>query len=409
MRIWKHARLAVVVAVVAAIVAVALWPEATAVDLARVDRGPMQVTIDEDGETRVRERFVVSAPVAGRLQRIALEPGDPVVRGRTVVVRLVPGESPLLDPRTRAELAAAEEAARATVGQAQAERDRAAATLEQAQASLQRQERLAGAGGLSREDLESARTTVKTAEGALRAAESGVSRAEYELQLARARLQAPPPPGGRAVDVVAPVDGVVLRRLRESESVVPAGEPLLEIGDPKRLEVVADLLSTDAVRISPGNPVLIDQWGGRHAFQARVRRIEPSGFMKVSALGVEEQRVNVIIDFEAPAAAARALGDAYRVEVRVVVWQESDVLKVPVGSLFRPTALAESGEGGGDEWAAFVVDDGRARLRIVELGQRNNEEAQILSGLEAGRGSRPPSTRHARRRRARHRAAELRA
>ena len=394
MRIWKHARLAVVVAVVAAIVAVALWPETTAVDLARVDRGPLQVTIDEDGETRVRERFVVSAPVAGRLQRIALEPGDPVVRGRTVVVRLVPAESPLLDPRTRAELAAAAEAARATVGQAQAERDRAAATLEMAEASLRRQEKLAAAGGVSREDLESARTTLKTAEGAFRAAESGVSRAEYELQLARARLQTPRPPGGRTVDVVAPVDGVVLKRLRESESVVPAGEPLLEIGDPLRLEVVADLLSTDAVRISPGNPVLIDQWGGRHALQARVRRIEPSGFMKVSALGVEEQRVNVIIDFEAPAAAASALGDAYRVEVRVVVWQEGDVLKVPVGSLFRPSALAEPGEGRGDEWAAFVVNDGRARLRIVELGQRNNEEAQILSGLEAGQAVvlHPPDT-----------------
>jgi HlyD family secretion protein len=383
MPLKRHARLAAVVLVVAAILAAALWPEATEVDLTRVDRGPMQVTIDEDGETRVRERFVVSAPVAGRLLRIELEPGDSVVRGTTVVARLVPGEAPLLDARTRTELAAAIEAARAGVAQAQAERDRAAATLDLARSSLQRQERLGEVGVVSRDDLESARTALKTAEGSLRAAESGVARAEYELQLARARLQAPPS-SGRTVDVVAPVDGVVLKRLHESEVTVPAGEPLLEIGDPRQLEVVADLLSTDAVQVSAGDPVRIEQWGGGHPLEARVRRIEPSGFMKVSALGVEEQRVNVVIDFEEPALAARALGDGYRVEVRVVIWQEEDVLKVPVGGLFRR----------GEAWAVFVVENGRARLQLVELGQRNNEEGQILGGLDAGQAIvlHPPDT-----------------
>jgi len=382
-RLWRHARVAGLILVVAAILAVALWPEATAVDLARAERGPMQVTIDEDGETRVRERFVVSAPVAGRLLRIELEPGDAVVRGRTVVARLVSGEAPLLDPRTRTEFAAAIEAARAAVAQAQAERDRAAATLEQARSSLQRQEKLADAGVVSREELDSARTALKTAEGSLRAADSAVTRTEYELQLARARLQAPPP-AGRAVDVLAPGDGVILKRLHESEAMVPAGEPLLEIGDPTQLEVVADLLSTDAVQVSPADPVLIEQWGGGHSLRARVRRVEPSGFMKVSALGVEEQRVNVVIDFEDPAGAARALGDAYRVEVRVVVWQEQNVLKVPVGSLFRR----------GDDWAVFVVEDGRARLQIVELGQRNSDEAHIVSGLDGGQAIvlHPPDT-----------------
>lgn len=173
---------------------------------------------------------------------------------------------------------------------------------------------------------------------------------------------------------MAPVDGVILKRLRESESVVPVGEPLLEIGDPKRIEIVADLLSTDAVRISPGTPVLIDEWGGDHPLHGRVRRVEPSGFMKVSALGVEEQRVNVIIELEDPASAARKLGDGYRVEVRVVVWREDSVLKVPTGSLFRR----------GDEWAVFVIEEGRARLHIVKLGQRNQSEGQITSGLSAG-------------------------
>jgi HlyD family secretion protein len=375
MTIWSSTgvRLAAVVAVVAALAALAFWPETAEVDVARVERGPMRVTIDEDGETRVRERFIVSAPVAGRLQRIELEPGDPVDRGKTVVVRLVPVESPLLDPRTRAELSAAVDATRAAVGEAQAERDRAATALQQARASRQRQEALAEAGAVSREGVESAQMAERAAESALRAAEAASARAQSELQLAQARLQSPST-RGRTHDVVAPVNGVVLKRLRESESVVAAGEPLLEIGDPQRLEVVADLLSTDAVRVKPGGPVSIEQWGGATPLAGTVRRVEPSGFMKVSALGVEEQRVNVVIDVAEPADAERTLGDAYRVEVRVVVWQAEDVVKVPVGSLFR------RGEG----WAVFVVDGGRARLRVVTLGQRNGEEGQILDGVEPG-------------------------
>lgn len=369
----RHARLVGLALVVAGILAAALWPETITVDVARAGRGPMQVTIDEDGETRVRERFVVSAPVTGRLRRVELEPGDAVVRGRTVVIRLVPTDAPLLDARTRAEATAAVEAARAVVGQARAERERADVALRQARTTLQRQESLAEAGAIAQERLDAARTAAASAESAFRAADFAAARAERELQAAEARLQAPAA-AGRSVDVVAPVSGVVLRRLRESETVVPAGEPLLEIGDPAALEVVADLLSTDAVRVERGSPVLIERWGGSHPLQARVRRVDPSGFTKVSALGVEEQRVNVVIEFDDPTAAARALGDAYRVEVRVVVWREDDVLKVPVGALFR------RGEG----WAAFIVSDGRAHLRDVEVGERNNEEVQILSGLGAG-------------------------
>ena len=373
MRLRRYARVLAVIAVVAVVAALAFWPSSIEVDAVEVTRGPMQVTIDEEGETRVRQRFVVSAPVAGRLQRIELEPGDRVVRGQTVVARLTPAASPLLDTRTRAELTAASDAARAALGQAQAERDRAAAARDRARSTLRRQEELAKAGAVARDDIEAAETTVRSTEEAHRAAEFTVSRAEYELQLARARLQAPAA-GGRPVDVVAPVDGVVLKRLRESESVVPVGEPLLEIGDPSQIEIVADLLSTDAVRVPAHARVLIEQWGGSEPLEAVVRRVEPSGFMKVSALGVEEQRVNVVIDLADRSGQAHQLGDGYRVEVRVVVWQEADVVKVPVGSLFRS----------GDEWSAFVIDEGRTRLQRVQLGQRNDTEGQIVDGLQPG-------------------------
>ena len=220
MRILKNPRLLSAVALVAVILAVALWPRAMEIDVARVERGPMQVTIDEEGETRVRERFVVSAPVMGRVERIELEPGDSVVRGKTVVARLTPAAAPLIDPRTQAELGAAVEAARAAVGQAQAARGRAQAELARAQSSLRRLETLTKAGAISNDELEAAQTAFKTAEEAVRASEFAVARAEHELQLARARLR-PSSVGGRTVDVVAPVDGVVLRRLRESASVVP--------------------------------------------------------------------------------------------------------------------------------------------------------------------------------------------
>jgi HlyD family secretion protein len=332
----------------------------------------MHVNVDEDGETRVRDRFLVTAPVSGRVHRIEIEPGDEVVRGKTVLARITPAESPLIDPRTRGELQAAVDAAAASVGQERAERQRATTTLERARSTLRRQQELMKAGAIASDDLEAAETALATAEDALRAAEFTERRAQSELQLARARLSAPGT-SGRSVDVLSPIDGIVLKRLRESEGVVPVGEPLLEIGEPGRMEIVADLLSTDAVRVSPGAEVLVEQWGGGHTLHGRVRRVEPSGFMKVSALGVEEQRVNVIVDFTDPREAAR-LGDGYRVEVRVVLWKEDDVLKVPVGALFR------QGEG----WAVFLVEEGRVQRQTVELGQRNENDGQILSGLEAG-------------------------
>ena len=379
----KHWRAMAAVAVVLVILGVAVWPESIEVDVARLVRGPLQVTIDEEGETRVRERFAVSAPVAARLQRIELEPGDPVVRGKTVLARLTPAEPTLLDTRTQAELTAAVEATRAAVGQARAERGRAAAALDRVRSLLRRQQGLAEAGAISRDELEQTQTAQRTAEEAVRAADFNVNRAEYDLQFARARLQQPSS-GGRAIEIVSPIDGIVLKRIRESEAVVQAGALLIEIGDPRQLEVVADLLSTDAVRVPPHAHVLIEQWGGGHTLEGRVRRVEPAGFTKISALGVEEQRVNVIVDFVDPTTATRALGDAYRVEVRIVMWEEPDVLKVPVGSLFRR----------GDSWAVFRNEGGRVRTQPVEIGQRNSMEAQVTKGLDAGQAVvlHPPDT-----------------
>lgn len=369
-RVLRNWRVLATALVVLAVLGVALWPQTLEVDAARVARGPLQVTIDEEGETRVRDRFVISAPVAGRVQRIELDAGDPVVRGKTVLARISPAQPTLLDPRAQAELTAAVEASRAAVGLARAEHDRAVTAHARAQAFFRRQEELAGAGAISRDELEAAQTSLRLAEEAVRAADFSIARAEYDLQMARARLQQPGA-GGRTIEIVSPVDGSVLKRLRESETVVPAGEPLLEIGDLAHLEVIADLLSTDAVRVPPHARVLIERWGGGHTLEGRVRRVEPSGFTKISALGVEEQRVNVRIDFADPAAAAKSLGDAYRVEVRIVVSEQPDVLKVPVGSLFRKS----------EKWAVFAVDADRVRTQVVEVGQRNAVEAQVVKGL----------------------------
>ena len=374
MRRWLgNWRLLAAILVVLGILGVALWPEQIEVNVAAAQRGPLQVTIDEEGETRVRDRFVVSAPVTGRLERIELEPGDPVVRGKTVLARLTPAQPVLLDNRTQAELTAAVEASRAAIGAAIAERDRAAATLARAQSSLKRQLELQEAGAISREELETSQTGLKVAEEALKAANFAVSRAEFDLQMTRARLQQPGA-GGRTITIVSPIDGIVLKRLHESEQVVPVGESLVEVGNPGAMEVVADFLSADAVRIPRNARVLLEQGDGGMPLEGRVRRVEPSGFMKVSALGVEEQRVNVLIDFVDAASATRSLGDNYRVEVHVVLSESPDVLKIPVGVLFRR----------GQDWTVFVAENGRVRSQRVELGQRNATEAQVVTGLEAG-------------------------
>ena len=353
----------------------ALWPEAVEVDVTHATRGPLQVTIDEEGETRVHDRFVVYAPVAGRLRASSSSPvmpsfaARPSSRGWRRLHRhcSIPGRGG----------ARGSHRCRARSGRSpcrSGSRRGGARTGAQGRSSDRSRwsKRARLPGRISR-----TQTAAKTADSAFRAAEAAVARAEQELRLAQARRQSPPA-SGPAVDVVAPVDGVVLKRLRESETVVPRRRAAARDRRPSAARGRRRPAVHGRRQASPdGSPVSIEQWGGGQPLQARVRRVEPSGFTKVSALGVEEQRVNVIIDFGQPAAAVRALGDSYRVEVRIVVWQDENVLKVPVGSLFRR----------GNEWAVFVVNDNHARLQTVRLGQRNNDEGQILKGLDAGRPS----------------------
>ena len=373
-RLLTNPRLIGSIVVIGALIAVALWPRAVLVETSTTVRGPLVVTINEQGATRVRDRFVVSAPVAGRVLRIELDPGDPV-RRNDVVARVRAETPPLLDARTRAEAQAAVDSATAAIGRARAEEQRTKALLAKAQRELTRVRELARQGLVTPQEVDTKESDARMAEESANAAAFAVRETTSELQRARARL-APPGPdqSGRVVDVRAPVDGVVLKRLRESETVVPAGDPLIEIGDPRRLEIVSDLLSTDAVRVTPGARTMIEQWGGNRVLEGRVRRIEPAGFTKISALGVEEQRVNVIIDFKDPVEAWTALGDAYRVEVRIVVWESASVLKVPTSALYRE----------GDQWAVYAMDKGRARRMLVDLGHQTGQEAEVRSGLAEG-------------------------
>jgi HlyD family secretion protein len=374
LRVLLNRRVLLAVVVIGALVAVVLWPKTIRVEVSAVSRGPLVETIDEEGATRVRDRFVVSVPVSGRVLRIGLEPGDTVKRG--AVVARVRAEAPsLLDARTRTEAQATVESARAALGRARADEQRARASLDQTGRDVTRVRELARSGVVAAQELETVEVSVKTAQEGVNAAVFAVRAAESELRRAEARVApASPDAPGRVVAVTAPVSGVVLRRLHESETVVPAGEPLLEIGDPRRLEIVSDLLSTDAVRVAPGARAFIEQWGGNRTLDAKVRRIEPSGFTKVSALGVEEQRVNVVLDFMNPADAWKALGDAYRVEVRIVTWESASVIKVPTSALFRE----------GPKWAVYTVREGRARPTIVEIGHQTGQESEVVSGLAEG-------------------------
>lgn len=376
----RYVTYGVMALVVVILLAVAFAPKPTPVDIAEVHRGPLRVTLEEEGETRVRDRFTVSAPVAGQVLRIELEPGDPVTAGETVLATFSPSDPNPLDARSRREAQAQVRAARAAVEQAQAERERAASEAELAATELQRAERLAEQGIVSAEQLDIARNRARTSREAARSAEFAVSTARYELERARALLTSGTGTGanGDVISLTSPVDGVVLERFRESAAVVPAGEPLLEVADTSRLEIVSDFLSHDAVRIDPGQRALIEHWGGDEILEARVRRVEPSGFTKISALGVEEQRVNVILDVVDPRTAWEELGDGYRVEVAVVLWEGDDVLQAPTSALFR------HGQDGQDGWAVFRIEGDAAILTPIEVGRRTALAAEIVSGLSEG-------------------------
>jgi HlyD family secretion protein len=377
-RVGPRARWGLAVAAALAValaLARAFAPTPLSVEVGTVARGPLRVTVSEDGRTRVTDRYVVSAPLAGTLGRIELQPGDTVHRGDPVS-RIVPLASPLLDPRARTEAEARVAAASAARRQAQAAVERAAAAADQAARDAARERTMHSAGATAARSVEEAELAERMRREELASAEFGVKVAEAELQLARAAVRRlePGAASGQQLAVQAPVNGVVLRLLQESEGVVQPGAALLEIGDPASLEVVIDVLTIDAVRIRPGAPVLIERWGADRALHGHVHRVEPSAFTRVSALGVEEQRVNVIIHLDDPAENWRALGDAFRVEAQIVVWEEPDVLQVPSGAVFR------RGEG----WAVYVVADGRARLRQVEIGHRTDTSAEVRRGLAIG-------------------------
>ncbi|MFM8409646.1 MAG: efflux RND transporter periplasmic adaptor subunit [Alphaproteobacteria bacterium] len=370
---------AAAVAIVAAIVVALAWPRTLPVDVATVRRGRFEAVVEEDGRTRVRERYLVSAPVAGTVMRVDLEPGEEVSRGQILAV-VVPAAPPLLDARSRREAedrlgAAGDELRRAVEALAHSR-----TALAQEKIDLARAQKLAADGIVAHADLDKVELAVNLRSREVAAAEFEVRVSEHRLDLARtmlARLRDPSRDsggGGEPWEIRSPVGGVVLRVLQKSESVVAAGAPLLEIADPGDLEVVVDLLTEDAARVAPGARVALERWGGETPLEGRVRQVEPSGFTKLSALGVEEQRVNVVLDIVSPRASWSNLGDGFRVDVRVLVAEADDALVAPTSALFR------DGEG----WAAWVVTDGRATRRAVQVARRGTRMAEIASGLAAG-------------------------
>jgi HlyD family secretion protein len=380
-------------------------PEPVEVDLATVERGTVQVTVDEDGKTRIREKYVVSTPLAGRLLRINMDPGDPVVAGDTLLATIEPRDPELLDARAVAQAEARVRAAEAAVKKTEPLLEQA--RIEQGNAETQLARIREAQVGFTEMEIEDAEARYRAASEGLRSAKYAQEIAEFELEQAQAALLRSLPrdnvkqggnsangdntgaadlpngesaagdeygAGGWNFTIRAPISGRVLRVFQESSAVVTAGMSLLELGDPNDLEVEIDVLSSDAVKIEPGAKVMLEHWGGEHALHGRVRLVEPSGFTKISTLGVEEQRVNVIVDLVDPLEKRRTLGDGFRVEARIVVAEAQDVLKVPASALFRPPT----------GWALFRVVDGKAVETQVEVGHQNGLEAEIISGLDEG-------------------------
>lgn len=349
-------------------------PKPVLVETGLAERKPLRVAVEQEGRTRVVDRYVVSAPVAGFMRRIALNVGDALVPGDTLV-QLEPLRAEVLDPRQRAGAQAQLAAAQAALARAEQQAQAAEATAELAAAELARVRALRERRFATTEEEDRAVAASRQAQAQLRSARFAVDVARHEVAAARAALQfAGSGSAGRVLTVRAPVPGRVLRLVRESEGTVAAGTPLVEIGDPGALEVEVDVLSADAVKLRPGMRVTFERWGGPQPLEGVVHVVEPVGFTKISALGVEEQRVWVICRFTSAPALWQALGDGYRVEASFVLWEGADVLQVPASALFRA----------GDDWAVFVMDDGYARQRKVRVGQRTGLQAQVLSGVGEG-------------------------
>jgi len=359
---------------------VAFWPRPTLVDMGEVAIGTMQLTIDEEGRTRVRDTYVVSTPVAGQLQRVSVLPGDPVVRGETIVAHMRPTNPAALDVRTREQAQALVAAAEAALLVARADLNAASANFDLAQTELSRTEQLVERGISSPAALDSARQRARVAQANVDTTEAAISMREAEITNAQAQLigfddrglaaaMAPTPDD---IPIHAPAAGRVLRVIQQSETTLPAGAPIMEIGNIENdLEVVVELLSTDAVQVTIGDPVILTDWGGATDLTGEVTRVDPFGITQFSALGVEEQRVNAVITFTSPQDDYVGLGHGFRVETHIVVWQAEDTLIVPSSALFRSR----------DAWAVFVVVDGTAQLRTIEIGPNNGIEAQVTNGL----------------------------
>ncbi len=366
------------IAIVAIGLFLALRPRPVPVDAAEIQKGPIEVTIDEEGVTMVREVYMVSAPIAGRLRRTPLKVGDEVTAKKSVVAKIEPVAPAFLDERARKSAEASVRAAEAAAKLAEAQVKRAEAELDFARTDLQRSEELAKRNTISERALDQARLEFKTRGAALRSAEAELEVKRRQLESARANLIEPgddlaSESAPCCVQVYSPVSGRVLEIVHESEKVLPAGTSLVEIGNPRDLEIVVDLLSSDAVRVKPGAMAKIEGWGGA-VLNARVRRIEPTGFLKVSALGIEEQRVKVRLDLVDEYEKWDRLGHDYRVLVRIMLWRADDAVIVPLSALFRK----------GESWAVFRIDDGVARLTTINIGQRNSRLAEVKGGLSPG-------------------------
>ncbi len=374
---WKkHPVITAISALIVVLLIWGFWPQAVYVEAIAAKRAPLTITIEEEGRTRVVDRYIISAPVDGVACRQQLDVGDEVKQGQ-VLLGITPLESQVLDPRsraqTRAQVAAADSALHAAEQQAEA----AEASAKLAVIEHNRLKPLVEKGVISTDAYDKAATQVQTTAAAQRSADFQIEVARYELQAAKTVLEYTAASRGEPAErlpVVSPIDGSVLKVTRECEGPVRTGDLLIEVGDPKVLEIEVDVLSADAVKIKPGMKVLFDRWGGEQPLEGIVRIIEPVGFTKISALGVEEQRVLIISDFTSPAEQWQRVGDGYRVEARFILWHEDDVLQVPASSLFR----YQQG------WAVFVVENNHAKRRVVKVGRRNGLTAQILEGVKEG-------------------------
>lgn len=367
----------IVLLLVAAVI-YGLKPKPLIVDTAEVKRGPLTVSVVEEGKTRIRHRHVISPPVAGYLRRVELRAGAPIVRGKTVLAVIQASTSNFLDPRTKAEAEARIKASEAIRETRQADLDRATAAMDLAEKQLDRQEKLRQSGAAAEQDYDIAAAEAQVRKRERNAAEFAVRAAASDVEVARAALlqaQAPSADQAKPIEVLAPVDGFVLNVYEESERQVTPGLPIMEVGDVHDLEAEIELLSSDAVGIAPGADVSIEQWGGGSPLRGKVSVVEPGGFTKISSLGVEEQRVKVRVDFLDPVPAGHTFGDRYRVEARIVTWKGDDVLQIPTGALYRK----------GNQWMTFTEGNGVARETKVTIGQNNGVSAQVLEGLEAGK------------------------